>query len=383
MEQETISILLVDDDQGDFEMTRAMLAGLESLDFDLDWVSSFEEGLDWMDREEHDVYLLDYFLEDRTGLDLLREAIRRGIRSPIILLTGRGSRDVDLEAMRAGAADYLDKGSLEPEGLERAIRYALERKRAEEAVHESEARHRTMFDHLPIGLYRVTQDGVLLEANPSLIRMLGYPDRETLQHSYADELYVNPADRERFWSELDEYGVVRGFETELRKLDGSTVRVRNTARLHRDEEGGVLYVEGALEDVTGLRLADDLRSSEIRFRALFDATAAGIAVIDSEGAILEANSALAEILGFSREEFEGMPFVELAAEDDRSELGSELAASTRTPGGLAGTHRRFVRKDGTMLWARATTAPLERADESARALVLLEDVSEAGESTGA
>ena len=76
MELEKIRVLLVDDDQGDFEMTRALLDNAERRDFEyeLDWVSTFEEGLDALKRDEYDVYLLDYFLEDRTGLDLLGEA---------------------------------------------------------------------------------------------------------------------------------------------------------------------------------------------------------------------------------------------------------------------------------------------------------------------
>ena len=96
MDREKIRVLLVDDDQGDFEMTRAMLGSAERREFDyeIDWVATYEEGLDALKAEEYDVYLLDYFLEDRTGLDLLREVGRRGLCAPVIMLTGRGSRDV-------------------------------------------------------------------------------------------------------------------------------------------------------------------------------------------------------------------------------------------------------------------------------------------------
>ena len=181
MESESIRVLLVDDDQGDFEMTRAMLSQAEHGSFMLDWVSSFEEAVDAFKAGDHDVYLLDYFLEDRTGLDLLGEAGRHGVDAPIIMLTGRGSRQVDVGAMEAGAADYLVKGKIDPEVLERAIRYALDRNRAALALKESEERHRSMFDHLPVGLYRSDPDGTFLDANPALIRILGYPDKDSLQ----------------------------------------------------------------------------------------------------------------------------------------------------------------------------------------------------------
>src|SRR5688572_30170427 len=158
--------------------------------------------------------------------------------------------------MKAGASDYLVKGRVDPDQLERTIRYALERVRAEEALRDSEERHRGMFDHLPIGLYRASPDGAFMDANPALVRILGYPDPKTLQDVYSAELYVNAGDRRRFRDMLDRYGVARGFETRLERTDGSTVLVRNTARAHRGTDGSILYIEGAVEDVSDLDRAN-------------------------------------------------------------------------------------------------------------------------------
>jgi DNA-binding response OmpR family regulator len=85
-----------------------------------------------MALNEHDVYLVDYVLGKKNGLDVLHEAREKGCKAPIILLTGRGDREVDLAAMKAGAVDYLDKENLRAPSLERSIRYAIERKRTEE-----------------------------------------------------------------------------------------------------------------------------------------------------------------------------------------------------------------------------------------------------------
>ncbi len=115
METDTIRALLVDDDQGDFEMTRAIADQIENPLIQLDWVSTFEEGRDAFEAGEHDIYIVDYFLEDRTGIDLLKEASRQRLKAPVIMLTGRGSHEVDKEAMRAGAADYLVKGQIDPQ----------------------------------------------------------------------------------------------------------------------------------------------------------------------------------------------------------------------------------------------------------------------------
>lgn len=106
----------------------------------------------------------------------------------MIMLTGRGNLHVDVGAMKAGASDYLVKGKVDPDLLERLIRYGRERVRAEEALRDSEERHRGMFDHLPIGLYRTSPEGEFLDANPALVRILGYPDPKALQERYAAEL---------------------------------------------------------------------------------------------------------------------------------------------------------------------------------------------------
>ena len=113
--RETIRALLIDDDQGDFVFTKGLLSQITHPTIELDWVPTFEEGHDAIANGGYDIYLVDYFLEDRTGLDLLREAARHQLQAPVIMLTGRGSHEVDLEAMQAGAADYLVKGQIEPE----------------------------------------------------------------------------------------------------------------------------------------------------------------------------------------------------------------------------------------------------------------------------
>jgi len=370
VESELIRVLLVDDDQGDFEMTRAMLSQAEHGSFKLEWVSSFEEAVDAFRAGDHDVYLLDYFLEDRTGLDLLGEADRHGVDAPIIMLTGRGSRQVDVGAMEAGAADYLVKGKIDPEVLERAIRYALERNRAALALKESEERHRSMFDHLPVGLYRSDPDGTFLDANPALIRILGYPDKDSLQSRYSSELYVHPEDRQRFWGLLERYGVVRGFESSIRRPDGATIKVRNTARLHRNPDGTVLYLEGTLED--------ELLGSEARFRAVFEGSGTGIALVDLDGLILEANPAFADIFLSTAKEMEGAPYAELLVKDDQPAVVRELEALARGERSNLGAERRFRTRDDSEVWARASMSLVRnREGEADHLIVLLDDVSNA------
>jgi FixJ family two-component response regulator len=154
-------ILLIDDDEDDYFITKDLLDEIEGQSFQLDWLFTYEAGLAAVKRQEHQAYLVDYRLGARNGLDLLREAIGAGITSPIILLTGQGDQEVDLEAMAAGAADYLVKDQLDALLLERSLRYAIAQKKAERALRESEARYRNVTELISDYAYvlRVGEDG--------------------------------------------------------------------------------------------------------------------------------------------------------------------------------------------------------------------------------
>ena len=123
-------VLLVEDDEDDFILTRELLSEVEGQRFALDWAKNFQEGLRQMCLNQHDVVLLDYRLGAHNGVELLCAALERGCQAPIILLTGSGQHHVDLQAMQAGASDYLVKTQLHSHSLERSIRYAIQRKRA-------------------------------------------------------------------------------------------------------------------------------------------------------------------------------------------------------------------------------------------------------------
>ncbi len=134
MYKERLKILLVDDDKDDYVITRDLLSEIKELRYDLEWVTTYDAALKAMRSNDHDVFLFDYRLGDRTGLELLRETVANGYKAPVILLTGQGDHEVDVEAMELGAADYLIKGRIDASLLERSIRYAIERKRAEEQI---------------------------------------------------------------------------------------------------------------------------------------------------------------------------------------------------------------------------------------------------------
>jgi signal transduction histidine kinase len=158
-----LRVLIADDDEDDYILTRDLLLRIGRPRFQLDWTPSYEAALHAIEQNQHDVYLFDYHLGSADGLELLREALARGCKAPIILLTGNDNWETDVEAMKAGAADYLVKGHLDARLLERSIRYALERTRAQaellEYAHEIERKNRDLAQAM-----KVAQEAIKLKS---------------------------------------------------------------------------------------------------------------------------------------------------------------------------------------------------------------------------
>ena len=139
MTQSQIRVLVIDDDGDDFVMLRDLLAEVFGSKASVDWAASYDAGKAELLQSKHDVCFLDYRLGVRTGLDLLKEAIHDGCKTPLILLTGYGEHDVDLEAMKSGAADYLVKDQISPFLIERSIRYSIHRAQNLQMLRDREA----------------------------------------------------------------------------------------------------------------------------------------------------------------------------------------------------------------------------------------------------
>jgi len=139
-----------------------------------------------------------------------------------------------------------------------------ERQRAEALA--AEERYHSLVEHVPVGIFRTTPSGEILDANPAMVEMLKFKDREALLSINATSLYVNPDDRERGYRLRDAAGVTRDFQVELRTNDGSTVWVRMNARALRD--GAHDYWEGTIEDITDQRRADDAERRAETLRAV-------------------------------------------------------------------------------------------------------------------
>ena len=255
MEQGPVRVLFVDDDEDDYILTRDLLTELGGSRFELEWASTYEAGLTAIKKKRHDVYLLDYRLGERNGLELLQRAIALGIPAPIILLTSQGDARVDIAAMEMGASDYLNKTTLSAELLERSIRYAMERARTEEALRESEDKFRSLSENAPDIIYTLGVDGSFTYVNPAWEEILGYSKEETLGKYFVD--FVKEKDAEDYvnLSKSIRNGrkVIRDETIILLNKDGSPRLFNFSGAPDLNPAGEVTGTVGVLKDITEQR----------------------------------------------------------------------------------------------------------------------------------
>ncbi|HOI72636.1 MAG TPA: PAS domain S-box protein [Syntrophales bacterium] len=174
-----------------------------------------------------------------------------------------------------------------------------ERKRAEEELKESEERYRSIFENAVEGIYQSTPEGRYISVNPAMARLCGYASPEEMVATVTDietQYYVDPEDRRRFISLLQEQGKIDHFEYRVRRKDGSTIWISANARVVRDAKGNTVHYEGRVQDITERRQME----TESAFRnallsAQQEASIDGILAVDSEGKIILHNKRFTEI----------------------------------------------------------------------------------------
>jgi PAS domain S-box-containing protein len=156
-------VLLVEDSEDDYLIVRDLLLDITTTEFDLQWVATYEAARESLTHPQYDVCLIDYGLGEATGVDLVRE-FGAG-ETPFVLLTGHENHEVDVAAATAGAADYLVKGEIKAPLLERSIRYAIERKKTEVALHHAQRFAQATVDALSGNIAVLDGQGTIISVN--------------------------------------------------------------------------------------------------------------------------------------------------------------------------------------------------------------------------
>lgn len=232
MDNQPIRVLLVDDDEDDYILTRDWFLD-QGNNFKLEWVTSYNAALAAIAQNRHDIYLLDYRLGDRNGLELLRAAMKAGCTAPMILLTGQGDHEIDVEAMKAGAADYLEKSQITAYALERSIRYALERKRTEQKIREQAA----LLDVATDAISVQALDSTILFWNKGAERLYGWTAPTAIGKKASELLYLDvPTQLAIAQKIVLAQGEWRGQLSQVTQT-GAEIIVESRWTLVRDEQG--------------------------------------------------------------------------------------------------------------------------------------------------
>jgi diguanylate cyclase (GGDEF)-like protein/PAS domain S-box-containing protein len=246
VDEEIVRLLIVEDDEDDYLITRDLLQDAGQLTVAVDWASSYEDALAAILEQGHDVYLIDYRLGERTGLELIREAFAARPVAPVIMLTGQPRGKIDLEATALGATDFLTKQGLRADDLERSIRHAMSQQRAERHATAARASDDGMWE------WDLTTDLLYLSPRWNAILGLGEEGREVPPGEWF--ALVAPDDVVRLRNKIEAHlaGQTPSLECEFRMChrDGSWRWVEVQGVATRDVDGTPVRMAGALSDMT-------------------------------------------------------------------------------------------------------------------------------------
>jgi PAS domain S-box-containing protein len=248
-----VRVLIIDDDEDDFFITSDYLKGIQEYQLQIDWSYKFNDAVVHLQKKTYDIYFVDYRLGAKTGLDFLKEAVKIGTEEPIILLTGKGNKAVDIEAMQMGATDYLIKTELTTEKLERCIRYSMERTAYLKALRANETKYRSMFELSKDAVFIADKELNFKDCNPATSILLGYEKGELGNLSVYD-LIADDRDKQLLQHLMEAEGQVADLEVELmtKGQEKRTCVLSATATIDRDGS----YFQGLLHDITNLRRAE-------------------------------------------------------------------------------------------------------------------------------
>lgn len=246
-----VRILIIDDDEDDFLITSEYIHHIPGGNFHMDWCYKYNEALEHMCANAYDLYFTDYRLGARSGVDLLKDMVARDCEVPVILLTGKGNRDVDTEAMQLGAVDYLVKTELTVEKMERCIRYALDRAASIRALKANERKYRGIFEKSKDLVFLADDLLNFQDVNNAATSLLGYEKEELLQMNLCD-LMEQAQHKKYFTQAIQARKEVNDWEVVLTTKSGDKKICILTAALE-DQYNEIQYIQGIIHDITNLR----------------------------------------------------------------------------------------------------------------------------------
>jgi PAS domain S-box-containing protein len=249
MDDKPIKVLLIEDNPGDARLVQEMLVEARGAAFDLECADRLSAGLEYIADDGADVVLLDLGLPDSQGLETFDRTYAQAPEVPILVLLA-------VRAVQKGAQDYLVKGQVDSNLLARAVSYAIERKRAQEALRDSEERYRDIIESAHDMIQNVKPDGHFEFVNRAWLETLGYTGTELSALNISDIIHPDslPHCREIF-SKIMAGKAVTGIQATFVTKDGRQVFVEGNAT-PRYLEGKVVGTHAFFRDITKRKQAE-------------------------------------------------------------------------------------------------------------------------------
>lgn len=256
-----VRVLVVNTHESEYLMTRYFSEKFRDNCYKLEWINNYQDALKAIKLCRYDVYLVDFQLDEFSGLDLLREATKAGCIAPIILLNEKNDNHLDNEAMQAGAADFLVKGEFEAPLLERAIRYSLKHARSLKEIQNSEAKFRSVIQSASDAIFLIDQEGKVTLWNKAAQTIFGYDENEILNSSITSLMGTKYAQKASL------FGLKPTLENLLapmsgktinafgRRKDGSEFPLELSGSVWKTTEGN--YYTAIIRDITERQAAED------------------------------------------------------------------------------------------------------------------------------
>ena len=381
--KQLIKVLLIEDNPIDARLISKMLyedsedSNIISEFFHADRLS---KGFDYLERERIDVILLDLGLADSQGMDTLRLILSREHQIPIIVVTGLTDKELAIRTVKAGAQDYLIKGQISSPLLNRSILYAIERKRIEQELHQSEEKHRTILKNIEDGYYEVDIKGNFTFFNDSMCRILGYSQEEMIgmnNRQLTDK--ENAKKLFQAFNKVYKTGEsTKEFDWQIIKKDGTKIYIEVSVSLQKNSSGKPIGFQGIARDITERKQVEDaLRESEELYRLLAEHMTDIVWIMDMNLNVTWLSPSATKARGYSVEEIKALPLDRQLTPDSLRKalnwLGKLMSLEKKglltEPDGIFSRELGFYCKDGHVILLDCTFQFLR--DEQGKATGIL------------
>lgn len=244
-------VLFIDDDEDDFVIFKDLISRIPQSNYKVDWCKKFDAIVDLICKTQYDICFIDYFLGSRNGLDLMKSCLSCKPDLPFIFLTGKGNQDISIEALHAGASDYLVKSELNTEKLERCIRYCIEKAEVLRKYRLSELRFRNIYEQSVDAIFIADEKLNFKNFNPSLLELTGY-SKQILEKSNLFDFIDNESESVLLKKILPEATLLKELEMTIKDFSGRLINVLFSYRKIYESDSQ-FYIQGVLHDITHIK----------------------------------------------------------------------------------------------------------------------------------